>query len=759
MKLQLRWVLIAAAIALWFAAVAHGVFGPSADARQQVWTGVRHVPELLTHLPRNAGYVLPVLLFLLSGFGIGDCICSALRARPANAYARLALALCIGQACWLAATIAIGMPGLLDRPVVWTLFAAGLASSAWRWYVTRSEWKSADTQSTSHAPMWLRLAIAACVAVLAFDLYLALLGALMPETGFDARFYHLAEAKRYADHGALYNLAASQHSVELALPQNQEILYAAVIKLFGLPAAKVLSWSNLLLVTLASIGFAGEFFASEAAGVFAALLFVTTPIVTSTATTASNDLSQAPYALLALYAFFAWNRDRGRTGWLVAAGLLCGFSFGIKPFTFFTILVLGGFIGVLAFPRTPRALAAFAVGCVLGALPDFVREAAVTGDPFFPIGAGLVHSPFWWPSQEQVMRQSIHAFGADTSWPVLFKLPWALTMQADRYRNLLGPLFLFVTPLVAVYALWPRANAAFRTLTAFVAVWIVLWFCTGYVEARYAESLFPAVTLLAAFLIVPAPNGALAGAARWICTAALVFIALANTPLLVPLQRSATLGWVSGTVNYDWPYLFHGRPESELQLNQVPMLEYINEHLDRRKDKVYVDGVDMYYNVYSDVDLYDGVAARDEGFSTWDLTSPDAFDRVRAAGIDYVAIPAKAEPALQASPLYRHLDEIVRLPPGPLSSDALGQAQILYRVVNRTVRPQPIAPAGFYRHSDEPSVYRLSPDHTYCVVLTMEQLGAFGAVDKVNVVAPTSNFLRGYRPIAKELGCPWPTTR
>jgi hypothetical protein len=285
-----------------------------------------------------------------------------------------------------------------------------------------------------------------------------------------------------------------------------------------------------------------------------------------------------------------------------------------------------------------------------------------------------------------------------------------------------------------------------------------MWFSTGYVEARYAESLMPAIMLLASFLTIPSPASVLAGIARAAYTAILAAIVLANTPLAVPMQRFATLPWVMGNVRYDWEYLFHGRPEREVQLAFVPMLEYVNAHLDPRKDKVYVDGVDMYYNLYSDVDLFDGVAGRDEGFLTWNLTSPDALARLRANGVDYVAVPQKAKAAVELSPLYSHLDKVVELPRGPFANDSLGQARILYRVADRATHASQVAAQGFYRHENEPSVYRLK-DGTYCVVLTMQQLGAFGALDKVNVVSPGTNFLHGYRPIGVRLGCPWPKSK
>ncbi len=52
----------------------------------------------------------------------------------------------------------------------------------------------------------------------------------------------------------------------------------------------------------------------------------------------------------------------------------------------------------------------------------------------------------------------------------------------------------------------------------------------------------------------------------------------------------------------------------------------------------------------------------------------------------------------------------------------------------------------FYRHADEPSVYRVSKT-MYCLVKDEAQMAAFGGFDQVRVVAPNVDFKRGKKPV------------
>ncbi len=757
-----------AAIVAWLVVVVRGVFDLSdPNGRAVALDNLSQLAAIFTRIPRNAGYLFPVLLFVASGFGAGDAILGGLRVRPESRIGRVAFALSLGMVCWLAAAIAVGMPGFLNRGVLGALLAAGIISTAWRCYATRAEWGARPRAPRTESPArWPRVLAIAVGVLLAFNLYLSLLGALAPEVEFDGRFYHLAEAKRYADHQALFNLAASQHSSEVALPQNQEILYAAAIELFGMPAAKLLSWSNLLLSILAMVGFAAEFFADARIGMLASLLFASAPIVAWSGSTTNNDLSMAPYTLLAIYAVFLWNGRPQRWGWLAVAGLFCGFALGIKSFSALTFLALALVAGGLAIRAgwpagraaavrsAAIALALFVAATAIGGLPNFVREWITTGDPFYPIAGQFWHSPYWWPLLEPGIHGQLTAFGADTSWRTLPVMAWAFTMHPDRYRDVIGPIFLFASPFVLIYGVLPKSNPVFRRVLLLLAIWSVLWFATQYVEARYALGLFPATMLLAAFLAYAGDVASLAGAVpQALYLAALLGLSLANAQLIVPVQRGALLQQDFGYIKYNWDYLYRGLPERDVQLQYAPMVEYMNAHLDPHRDKVYAATPDILYGSYSDIDFYDGLVAPSEGYQPWSPVSPDALRHLREERIDYVLVPQNQEAALEKAPLYPYLAETHRT-----------DDEVLYRVCAvRCSRPPSaaagaparLAAPGFYRHADEASVYRLAADGTYCIVRSMDQMNAFGGFSQVRVRDASFAMLQGYKA-SPSIGCAWP---
>lgn len=679
-----RWpdvVLVCSAILAWLAYIVYTMVHPTNDdAASEFHDIVTHLGAVFTHLPRNVGDLGPVLLFLASAFGIGDLIATlALRVRFESRAGRVAMAVCTGLFCWTVFALIAGSFGHLNRTVLGTAMGVGLALGVFELVRTRKEWLRSGGGSGETVSIALRVLGVALWLLIGLHLYFALLGALAPEVQFDARFYHLAEAKRYADHGAFFNLAQSQGSVEVALPQNQESLYAVVYALFGLHAAKVLSWANLLLAILAICGFASEHFRSRSTGWLASLLFVCTPIVAWSATTAGNDLSLAPYTVLSLYAFFCWAREPQRLGWLVLAGLMCGFASGIKPFAGLGAVPLVALIAFNARWRAFVPLLLFALGIVAGVAPGMAREFALTGDPFYPVLGDVTHSPFWAPTLDAANRASIHAFGADTSWPVFLKLPWVFTFDVTEYRNVIGPLLLFALPFVALCAFLPRGNRVYVQSLFYLAVWVALWFATGLVEARYAEGVFPVFALLAAYLALGPETQIFNN--RWTRGAfllALLAIGVVNLQVFVPFQRGATLGYASGYVPFFWDYLYNNEAEDDVQLVYSPAVGYINKHLDPKTDKVYFGTEDAYFNVYSDIDIYDGITPLGGLIHPWTLKSPDAYERLKAVGANYVVVSNDAQHDLLRTPLFKHLTLVTRVGEG---LGEKGGSEYLYHVL------------------------------------------------------------------------------
>ncbi|MHB1872365.1 MAG: ArnT family glycosyltransferase [Steroidobacteraceae bacterium] len=666
----------------WFAFIAVSLYDfRSAGALAWLRTGLPYFGAVLAHVPRNIAALPEALLLLFSGWGVGDLLCSRLRLEFRSVASRLASALCVGLICWTFAVMLAGATQHLGGRALPAILALGAAFSAVRLFGMRRGWRALRVPETPH-DRWSWFVAIAALALLVAALYFALLGALQPEIEFDAKVFHLAMAKRYVEHGGFYNVGAAEGLPSLDFPQYQEYLYTAGYGLFGMIGAKMLSWSMLLIAAIAIVGFAAEFFGSTLVGLFAALLFAATPIVSWSATTANTDLAQVPFFLLALYGVLRWRERSVQPAWLLFAGLLCGYAIGIKPFALASCLVLGIVIAVAAVRlRTLKPLAYFAAGAVATALPSLVRTGMLTGDPLFPLAAGLLHSPLWSPKLDALIHSAYTLYGASRSWYAFPLLPWLLTMRADQYRDVVGPVYLFALPFIGIYTFRKDAHPLFRLLGVLLLGWCLLWFMAtavvGFaIEVRYAEMLLPLLALAIAYVALSPRVSTVFGVyAQRLFTALLLAMTLLNQQPFVEFQRNALLPYVMGAVRYQWDYLYGCEPRSNVQLRYAPMLAWMNAHLNAHRDRVYTDTGDYLLNLYSDVELVAGDSQWNRDVNAWTLESPNAYELLRERHIDYVLVGEGKAHQLAAAPLFGHLQAVAN---GPSIDPA--ETEVLYRV-------------------------------------------------------------------------------
>jgi hypothetical protein len=128
-----------------------------------------------------------------------------------------------------------------------------------------------------------------------------------------------------------------------------------------------------------------------------------------------------------------------------------------------------------------------------------------------------------------------------------------------------------------------------------------------------------------------------------------------NSWFLLPLQRHSADPGVMGNEFVAWSYLYEGAPETAVQ--NIPDLQYVNAHLGPN-DKVYDASKLSQFNLYSDVDLYDGYGGVGPFPGRWALVSTDALARLRAAHITHVDVWAGDVPALRRTPLWPHLHQV-----------------------------------------------------------------------------------------------------
>ncbi len=653
------------AFLVWALAVCAAVFdfGDPA-ARAAVADRFARIPLIVTHVPTGIPLLAGVLLFVLAALGPGLAVLRLLRLEWRDGVERLAFALGAGLILATVATFIVASARLLSKQVVWGMVAAGCALLLWE----ALRLVRARARQRANAPRtrrgWDRGRIA-CWAVGAGLLVIAvvtLLGALGPESEFDARAYHLAEAKRYVLHHGLYDIVgADRAAFQFALPQYQEFLYADLFALFGATGAKLFAWLGGVFAAAALVAFARVHFRSHLVGLTAALVFLGTPIVGWGMTTANNDLATVPFGIMALHAFLR-RLDERKRAWIVLAGAFAGYDYGVKTTGAFTVFALFVLLIVATLRRRLPAAAqgrdftpllVYCAAAFAAMLPAFVRSFMLTENPVYPyLGALFPRTPSAEEWDYVVSRRFHRALTPGAA----LALPWTITVDPYHFRNLIGPVWLIALPVWSALA-WAarKTQPAIPWTVGFTVLWSVPLWLTGNVEARYAQIPFALVAVLIAYAMTAAPWTAFGGSFVRVAFASVVAACLVmDSWFLLPLQRHAAENGVMGNEFVAWNYLYEGAPETAVQ--NVPDLQYINAHLGPN-DKVYDASGLSPFSLYSDVDLYNGYGHAGASLGRWSLLSPDALDRLRDAHVTYVDVWAHDVPKLRRTPLWPHLHE------------------------------------------------------------------------------------------------------
>ncbi len=341
-------------------------------------------------------------------------------------------------------------------------------------------------------------------------------------TEWDSLSYHLADPKIYLGAHRIFYLPWESHS-NFAFTAEMWYLYG--LMLGGVPLAKLFHFAC-GVGACAGLYALGARLASPRAGLLAALLFASTPLVLWEAGTAYSDLAGTFFATLTLLAFARGLAGRSRR-WLCLAALLMGLTLSAKAtaLTTLALLVLALLAWRLrtlgkAWPRALAAAAAWGALALLVGCPWYAKSAVYTGNPVYPFYARLFPSRNWSAALGAQYDASNASFGVGTTLRELHSpaqavlTPWNLTMYLVPGHPPPSPNFRpfndFQTPLAALSPLllaalfFPAfsrgAPGGMKALAGYALLSLGLWFVTAQ-YVRYLLPTLPALCLLAAWVL------------------------------------------------------------------------------------------------------------------------------------------------------------------------------------------------------------------------------------------------------------------
>jgi hypothetical protein len=324
-----------------------------------------------------------------------------------------------------------------------------------------------------------------------------LLGAWVPDYGWDGFAYHLAVPERYLYRGRIVVTPLFPHS---AFPHTVEMLYLLALSIDSGALAKLVHLQFGVLVVAAVFTTAGA--TSRRAGVLAAAILAADPLFNKELGIAYNDLAAAFFAVLAAGAIAEWHTERSKRA-LRAAGVFAGACLAVRYPAGAVLVAVVAFVWVSIPWRDWRVKVRSSVEIVLIAAlvfsPWLLRNFAFTGNPVAPV----LQSLFYPAGQEYfhpvALKQAV-AFGRHIGFGHdllnLLLLPVNATLRVkDGYETFgyrIG--VMYVLAVVAFYAGGAhRGRSAARTALTLAGFLTILWFFT-FQEPRY---LLPALCLLA----------------------------------------------------------------------------------------------------------------------------------------------------------------------------------------------------------------------------------------------------------------------
>ena len=325
----------------------------------------------------------------------------------------------------------------------------------------------------------------------------AFIGALAPETEYDALWYHLWLPALWLEAGRPVDVIEEYISL---YPLGWDLVGGAAMAAGGPIAAKLLHFSCLPLLGV-STWLLTQRLAPGASPALAAALAVVTPLTIWEATTAYLDLAVAWYLASSVYALLRYQETRAR-GWLLTSAVTMGAALATKHLALVALAIVTPILLVREFQihRRYRRAAAVTVLFVSVALvppaPWYVRAYAASGNPVFPDMYSLFGArpaERWSPDAERGLAEFKARFGPERTPANLLRLPWDMTVHAASFGGTLGPIFLILVPAAFIGARLrrPVAVAGLGAL-AFLAVW------ASPVSSFQMRFLVPLVPILAA---------------------------------------------------------------------------------------------------------------------------------------------------------------------------------------------------------------------------------------------------------------------
>lgn len=389
--------------------------------------------------------------------------------------------------------------GLFRRRWVVALLAVALIASWKSWRALPAlvrKWRESNYST----------AVVVTMALVGFAAGPLALLPLYPPTEFDGTMFHLPFAKAIASGHRLDFFSELRYPV---FPALQHTLYALGLELDGDVVPAILHTASFALVAVLLFVWGREL-STRRAGLWAALLWLGTPVAVWTGTAPYVDCSLALFGLASLFCLARYARER-QSPWLFLGGAFAAFAAGTKyhGLFFVALFLVTAVVVTLRAGRPKRALLVVSFVALL-MLPWYGYVTYFTYNPVFPFAPQVFGWSPWAletirqeedgpprPQAEQlalrpVSGRPVRSMQHANSFRVLL-LPVNLFLHPEHYRGRPAGPFYALTPFLILGLALRHRHALL--LGAVAVVYGILWRYTA-LDTRYLLPVLPLAALL-----------------------------------------------------------------------------------------------------------------------------------------------------------------------------------------------------------------------------------------------------------------------
>lgn len=310
----------------------------------------------------------------------------------------------------------------------------------------------------------------------------------LPEIAHDSLVYHINLPKLYAQSGWMRTNPYDIYSYRAVL---LESIFSIAFLWKMISLAKMIHWATGVLLTLAFMRAIEQKTSRHGLALLSGLCLFVTPLFINEIQTTYTDVGATFFAFLSFYLF--WNAlEKKRFGLFLLSGSLMGLGISTKLLTMMTAFALmASFLTLRLADRSREREADLLkpiLGFVLGLLIAYafwaVRNALVTGNPFYPFFAKFFPGSAQIPLEREFAREGVSKTILNT-----LLLPFLLTFSPQRFdlHHYVGPLYLLTLPFL-IYGALKSKRIRFAAFT-------VLYFCMGWffiaMNYRFMATILP----------------------------------------------------------------------------------------------------------------------------------------------------------------------------------------------------------------------------------------------------------------------------